>query len=78
MVIQEGGNQIKPWRNQTSWQSNAGYSRERNQKAIVSQAGVGQSTVSTAGWRRNVLSLLRHYHPVLAGSLQNQIGVAQF
>ena len=35
MIIQEGGNQIKPWRNQTSWQSNAGYSRERNQKAIV-------------------------------------------
>ena len=44
MVIQEAGNQIKAWqysgggwRNQTNWQSNDGYSRERNQKAIVSR-----------------------------------------
>ena len=43
MVIQEAGNEIKAWqysrggwRNQTNWQSNDGYSRERNQKAIVS------------------------------------------
>ena len=46
MVIQEGGNQIKSWRNQTNWQANAGYSRERNQKAIRSRSGEEQSAVS--------------------------------
>ena len=49
MVIQEGGNQIKSWRNQTNWQSNDGYSRERNQKAIGSRGGEEQSAVSNVG-----------------------------
>ena len=51
MVIQEGGNQIKSWRNPTSWQSNAGYSRERNQKAIVRR---GSRSRAERGFDRRV------------------------
>ena len=72
MVIQEAGNQINLSSKHRNIPESMGEIKWTGSQMMVIQereikrqlwAGVGQSTVWTAGWRRNVLSLLRHYRP---------------